>query len=290
MELEEIEKKVVIPNEQGILSKKGLYFYAPSDFARRYLFSVLWGGEYTCAPPYQIQREGLKLFLAFRILSGRLYFQYEEQTFIAQEGDIVLLDCMEYHCYYAKEQVSFQFFHFTGNCSQEYLELLYERTGPFFGHKSGTGVVFAEILEELSKTQPEEHRLSYLLHNLLGILAENEPVSMDPAVIQAVSYMQEHYMDGITVENIADNVSLSKYHFSRIFRKQTGQSPHQYLTALRIRKATELIMETRLSIEDIGARCGYSGASHFIRAFKKEMDFTPASYRKYFDSSGFRKM
>ena len=107
MELEEIEKKVVIPNEQGILSKKGLYFYAPSDFARRYLFSVLWGGEYTCAPPYQIQREGLKLFLAFRILSGRLYFQYEEQIFIAQEGDIVLLDCMKYHCYYAKEQVSF---------------------------------------------------------------------------------------------------------------------------------------------------------------------------------------
>ena len=54
MELEEIEKKVVIPNEQVILSKKGLYFYAPSDFARRYLFSVLWGGEYTCTPPYQI--------------------------------------------------------------------------------------------------------------------------------------------------------------------------------------------------------------------------------------------
>ena len=290
MKIEEIQEKVMIPNEQGIVKKRGIYFYSPSDFAKDHLFCVLWGGEYICVPPYQIRRKGLELFLAFRILSGELYFEYEGKDFAAGEGDIILLDCRKVHYYYVKTRVSFQFFHFTGNCSQEYLELLYEKSGARFHYKSGTGAVFAEILEELSRPQPEEHRLSYLLHDLLGILAAKEPVSMDPCVAEAINYIQEHYMEEISVEDIAEKASLSKYHFSRIFRDQTGCSPHQYLISFRIRKARELIMETKLSIENIGLQCGFSSSSHFIRAFKKEMDFTPASYRKYFDPDGFQKI
>lgn len=290
MKIEEIQEKVMIPNEQGIVKKRGIYFYSPSDFAKDHLFCVLWGGEYTCVPPYQIRRKGLELFLAFRILSGELYFEYEGKDFAAGEGDIILLDCRKVHYYYVKTLVSFQFFHFTGNCSQEYLELLYEKSGARFHYKSGTGAVFAEILEELSRPQPEEHRLSYLLHDLLGILAAKEPVSMDPCVAEAINYIQARYMEEISVEDIAEKASLSKYHFSRIFREQTGCSPHQYLISFRIRKARELIMETRLSIENIGLRCGFSSSSHFIRAFKKEMDFTPAAYRKYFEPDGFQKM
>ena len=290
MKIEEIQKKVTIPNEQGIVKKRGIYFYSPSDFARDHLFCVLWGGEYTCVPPYQIRRKGLELFLAFRILSGKLYFEYEGKTFTAEEGDIVLLDCRKAHYYHVKTDVSFQFFHFTGNCSQEYMKLLYRKSGARFHHKGGTGAVFAEILDELSGTRPEEHRLSYLLHNLLGILAAKEPVSMDSCVAEAVNYIQDHYMEEISVEDIAEKASLSKYHFSRIFREQTGSSPHQYLISFRIRKARELIMETKLSIESIGLQCGFSSPSHFIRTFKKEMDFTPASYRKYFDPDGFQKI
>lgn len=156
MKIEEIQEKVMIPNEQGIVKKRGIYFYSPSDFAKDHLFCVLWGGEYTCVPPYQIRRKGLELFLAFRILSGELYFEYEGKDFAAGEGDIILLDCRKVHYYYVKTRVSFQFFHFTGNCSQEYLELLYEKSGARFHYKSGTGAVFAEILEELSRPQPEE--------------------------------------------------------------------------------------------------------------------------------------
>ena len=134
MKIEEIQKKVTIPNEQGIVKKRGIYFYSPSDFAKDHLFCVLWGGEYTCVPPYHIKRKGLELFLAFRILSGELYFEYQGKNFKAEEGDIVLLDCRKIHYYYVKTCVSFQFFHFTGNCSQEYLKLLYKKSGACFHH------------------------------------------------------------------------------------------------------------------------------------------------------------
>ena len=60
MKIEEIQNKVTIPNEQGIVKKRGIYFYSPSDFARDHLFCVLWGGEYTCVPhlPDQKKRPG----------------------------------------------------------------------------------------------------------------------------------------------------------------------------------------------------------------------------------------
>ena len=72
MNPEELKKKVVIPNERGVLDKKGIYFSSPSAFAREHLFFVLLGAEFTCTFPYQIRRQGLELFLAFRILSGEV--------------------------------------------------------------------------------------------------------------------------------------------------------------------------------------------------------------------------
>ena len=102
--------------------------------------------------------------------------------------------------------------------------------------------------------------------------------------------MQEHYREPVSVDDIAASAALSKYHFSRLFREKTGVSPHEYLSSLRLQHARKLILETSLSVEDIASRCGFSTASHFIRAFKKEMEFTPAAYRKYFDPSGFQKL
>ena len=50
------------------------------------------------------------------------------------------------------------------------------------------------------RTRPEEHRLSYLLHIFLGILAAKEPVSTNPCVEEAINYIQEHYMEEISVK------------------------------------------------------------------------------------------
>ena len=301
MNPEELKKKVVIPNERGVLDKKGIYFSSPSAFAREHLFFVLLGAEFTCTFPYQIRRQGLELFLAFRILSGELHFEYENLCFCARQGDIVFLDCQKPHYYYAKDAVCFQFFHFAGNCSQAYVDLLYEKqqkraslsspaSGALFPADSNACGVFSQILEELSLSQPKEHRLSYLLHTLFGILAAEEEPSYPLCIAQSIAFMQEHYREPVSVDDIGASAALSKYHFSRLFREKTGVSPHEYLSSLRLQHARKLILETSLSVEDIASRCGFSTASHFIRAFKKEMEFTPAAYRKYFDPSGFQKL
>lgn len=181
------------------------------------------------------------------------------------------------------------------------MDLLYEKqqkraslsspaSGALFPADSNACGVFSQILEELSRSQPKEHRLSYLLHTLFGILAAEEEPSYPLCIAQSIAFMQEHYREPVSVDDIAASAALSKYHFSRLFREKTGVSPHEYLSSLRLQHARKLILETSLSVEDIASRCGFSTASHFIRAFKKEMEFTPAAYRKYFDPSGFQKL
>lgn len=289
MILEKIHEEGMIPGERGIMSKKGIYFHSPSLFAKEHLFCVYWGAEYLCAPPYQVSRKGLHSYLFFCILSGELHFTYRDHSFTAATGDIVLLDCMYPHHYYTPKQVRFQFFHFDGNVTSDYCEYLYQKDGALFRNKSEAALTFQQLLDQLRLPQPDDHRLSALVHTLFGSLAAKIRKPLSSSIQKACLYLETHFQEPVTVEDAARQTALSKYHFSRVFKAETGSSPHEYLSTLRLRRARELVMETTRSIDAIAVECGFSSASHFIRAFKKDLDFTPAVYRKFFDPSDFQK-
>lgn len=288
MKLEKIHQEGMIPNERGILDKRGIFFHSPGSFAKEHLLCLYWGAEYLCTAPYQVCREGLDSLLLFCILSGEMEFTYRGRTFMACPGDVVLLDCRLPHYYHAQKPVRFQFLHFDGGPARAYCELLYTRGGACQkGHPECRSLIH-DILDEMNNARADDHRLCALLHQIMSTLAAGQK-NLSKPVSQAIEYICGHYREAVTVEEIARRSALSKYHFSRIFRAETGSSPHEYLCRIRIRHAQELIMETGRSIDDIAAECGFSSTSHFIRAFKKEMDFTPAVYRKFFEPSGFSR-
>ena len=63
--------------------------------------------------------------------------------------------------------------------------------------------------------------------------------------------MLSHYHEPISLSDIADHASLSQYHFSRVFKNETGCAPYEHLTGIRIRHAKQLLTETRSTIEVI---------------------------------------
>jgi len=193
------------------------------------------------------------------------------------------------HHYYTPKQVRFQFFHFDGSITSDYCEYLYQKDGALFRNKSEAALTFQQLLDQLRLPQPDDHRLSALVHTLFGSLAAKIRKPLSPSIQKACLYLETHFQEPVTVEDAARQTALSKYHFSRVFKAETGSSPHEYLSTLRLRRARELVMETTRSIDAIAVECGFSSTSHFIRAFKKDLDFTPAVYRKFFDPSGFQK-
>lgn len=287
--MEKIHQEGMIPGEQGILQKKGVFFHSPSPFARANLFYALWGDEYVCDLPYRVNRAYLNAFLLFRILDGTLTYEYRGRRFEAKTGDVVLLDCKIPHHYWATKRVRFQYLHFSGNVIQQYCDMLYENYGALFPGKLETSFLFVNILGELALPLPNDHKISFLLHNIISLLALTLEKALSPCVIDAQQFIHNHFREPITVADIAAAAALSQYHFSRIFKKEMEVAPHNYLSNIRLRQAKTLLLETNYTVEEIASSCGFSSTSHFIRAFKKEMEVTPSVFRKLFIPGGFEK-
>ncbi len=92
-------------------------------------------------------------------------------------------------------------------------------------------------------------------------------------------YLNEHLDKEINLEEISNRFSYSLSSIKRIFKEVTGYSIIAYLIQLRMQKATVLLKETNLSIENIASRLGYSNIYYFSTAFKKKWGISPSRYR-----------
>lgn len=96
-------------------------------------------------------------------------------------------------------------------------------------------------------------------------------------IVQAKLFIDNNYADTIDVNNIADEAFFSKFHFIRLFKKAYGKTPHQYLTAVRIEKAKQLLQADK-SISDVCYAVGFESASSFTGLFKRLVGITPTAY------------
>ncbi len=99
-------------------------------------------------------------------------------------------------------------------------------------------------------------------------------------VIKSVKdYINENFSKDISLDDASRIVGISPYYFSKIFKEETGENFIEYLTAVRIEKAKELLSNSKLSMKEICQMCGYSDPNYFSRTFKKNVGVTPTEYK-----------
>lgn len=94
------------------------------------------------------------------------------------------------------------------------------------------------------------------------------------------NYIVDHYAAPITREGIANAMQVSDDYVSRVFRKETGMTPWQFLSRYRIIQAQKLLLTTDLTITEVGDQVGFSDPAYFIRVFRRETGKSPQQYRK----------
>lgn len=103
---------------------------------------------------------------------------------------------------------------------------------------------------------------------------------MDQRVQKVIALIEEDLRRELSLEALARSVNLSASRLRHLFTAETGMSPTQYLKALRIRKAQEMLVTTFMSVKQIMSQIGVRDRTHFAHDFKKAYGASPAEYRK----------
>lgn len=95
-----------------------------------------------------------------------------------------------------------------------------------------------------------------------------------------LNYIEEHYSEAISLEEMARTAGLSSRYFCRFFRKMTQCTPTEYLNYYRIESACEQLADTQTSITEVALNCGFNDISYFIKAFHRAKGVTPKQYKE----------
>lgn len=121
--------------------------------------------------------------------------------------------------------------------------------------------------------------LSYLIINYASYSKKHNFLFEDKKIVkQTYEYIKDSLETNFTLDELASNVNLSKYHFLRVFKKEFNLTPHSFIINQRVNKAHKLISEGT-PIIDASLEVGFNDQSHFTRNFKKLYGYTPAKLK-----------
>lgn len=147
-----------------------------------------------------------------------------------------------------------------------FLEICEEHTNPTEASdliiQGNISKICACLIRDIPKTKKDENS-----KNIIGIQ-------------KALEMVYYHFDESITVDDAAKLCGYGKSNFCKIFKNTIGESFHYYLNAFRIKNASFLLCETKMSVEEIAVASGFNDSKTFCRIFKKYTLMTPMQYRK----------
>jgi len=99
-------------------------------------------------------------------------------------------------------------------------------------------------------------------------------------VVAAIARIEQSCTSELSLSELAAFTGLSPFHFLRLFKRETGVTPHRFLVQTRIRRAIELLRETSHPVTDIAFEIGFADLSNFINTFRREVGVSPGQYRR----------
>ncbi|MFC6601303.1 hypothetical protein ACFQDF_05390 [Ectobacillus funiculus] len=146
-----------------------------------------------------------------------MQIQYENQKLIATDNMFVFLDCRKPHLYRALKDTTFDWFHFSGNASREYFELLFHKYS--LANNWVIPDYMRRILNMIENDKVDEHAASIIIHKILYELekiSNQANDSLEEMMKRAISYIENHYSENINLTDMANYAQLSPYHFKSL--------------------------------------------------------------------------
>ena len=251
-------------------------------------------GNFYCQKEYFTQRKNLESYYISYTKSGSGILEYNDLTYEIEPFQLFWIDCKEYQRYYTNPQKGNWnqiWVHFSGEPCTKYYDLFLKKnhgrnlvTMPTKNYIPEKIESLLEIYKDINNLNTDTFAISILtdiMTQCILFASTEDNIAQHPDFIRnAISYIQNHYADPISLDYLADHFSINKFYFHRTFKKHLGVTPNEYLITTRLNKAKELLRTSDLQINQIAPFVGFENVSHFINTFKKFEGITPLEYSK----------
>ena len=241
----------------------------------------------------------------YYLVQGERYYFIKNETYHVEKGSFVLVDKYDVHITTAPADYGYEriLIHFTDGFL-EGIENVIKELHLLDSFKKGFPIIklnvqeqqFAENVLNSILTEYEEkkkgyeqciraqllHLLIYLSRRTAGVKrAEADYMSSSHKTISEIAgFINSHFDDEITLEELSGKFHISPHYISRIFKKFSGISFVDYLNNVRIKEAQKLMMSTKMNMQQICEAVGYKSYTHFAREYKKITGMSPLQYKK----------
>lgn len=273
--------------EPGVLAESNVYFHTPSEMAQRLYFYLRCTGRYTCDGSYEVNRLNYDSFLIIYVQHGSGYVYQGGKRLPLQEGAFILLDCYKPHRYGTDTGWEILWIHFDGSSARDYYQHIVSTRGSIYLLSNPYRA--SHSLDKIYRMYHHEKRAveAMISLNILNVLTEfilfdsagEESTENAAHLDELLLYITENIEQPLSVEMMAKRIALSPFYFTRVFKKEIGQSPHEYLINARVNRARFYLKTTDLPLKEIAYRCGFSNESSLCTTFKRLSDCTPMEYR-----------
>lgn len=221
-------------------------------------------------------------------ISGRGKLIYEGQKYDLLPGEAMLVHIPHNHLYFFQKDTDHWDFVFLIIRGVEALRICREAerlNGPVIRYRDEKqSLKYAvEIFKEVLSASCNSYRLSGLAYQFcMGLftdIALRNTAMRPKAIDRAVKYALAHFEDPVGVDEMAKEASLSRYHFSREFKKYLGTPPADFIRKLRLDKAVNLLQSNLMPVYVVAEKCGFESSSYFCRAFAKKFGSSPNAFR-----------
>jgi len=211
---------------------------------------------------------------------------------VVESGQVLLLPAGVPHHYRADDDEPWSIYwsHFSGPLAREYIDQMgYDSARPVrdLGYSPAIIAQFREALQA-ARSAYNTKALIYVTHLLQQILthiardlyATDQGNKQEMGIEGVQALMLQNLDKSLSLEYLAEQAQLSKYHFSKLYKQQTGFAPIQHFLLMKIDYACYLLETSDSSVQDIAQKLGYDDPLYFSRLFKKVVGLAPRAYRK----------
>lgn len=142
---------------------------------------------------------------------------------------------------------------------------------------------YMDLIEEMALLKDTE-LIEWATQRFIYLTGYTKPqTSVDYSnrvVLSTIEYLENHYSEEISLEDVAEQVNISPQYFSKLIKKSTGFNFIDWLSMLRVKKAKELLTSSNLTVKEVCFLVGYKDPNYFSRIFKKKIGLTPSEYVK----------